>query len=334
MDKTHGKVFRDAYVLSKIIGNGNFSVVRQCRHKHSKSISSAKIMTVKGSNDERAEMIDMIRVEISVMRKLKHEFILPFIDAFFESEKVIIITELSEYGDLHDYLVDNADKLSGPQIRLFVLHVSSAVTYMHSLSIAHRDIKPENFLLFKNKEDKHYTLKVCDFGLAEEVQMYGGLTRICGSPSFVAPEILQRKSYGLLVDIWSMGIVFYYIFSQTYPFSHIDTNVMFDQIMKSDFEFYSPKWKNVSDSAKELISLMLQKNPKKRITASEILRHSWFHEKLCIDSSVLSNRKRVTFKTAALVVTGSSILQKCESRSPRENAIISPEMLEGIKIES
>ena len=149
---------------------------------------------------------------------------------------------------------------------------------MHSLNIAHRDLKPENVLLFKSKQDTNYTLKLCDFGLAEEVNSLDGLSRVCGSPSYVAPEILEFKAYGLAVDVWSMGILFYLILCRYVPFEDIDMSRKFDMIMKSKVEFPETEWSSVSKEAKQLIVLMLEKIPKKRIKASGVLYSKWFRQ--------------------------------------------------------
>lgn len=161
--------------------------------------------------------------------------------------------------------------------RLFCLQIASAINYMHSYKIVHRDIKPENILMFKSKTDTAYTLKLCDFGLAEEITMCG-LQRVCGSPSFIAPEILEFKSYGLAIDVWSMGILFYLILSSYVPFDDDDLSEKFDLIMHTDVEFPPPEWEAISTDAKGLIRRMLQKNPKKRLKASQVMYHRWFRK--------------------------------------------------------
>ena len=147
---------------------------------------------------------------------------------------------------------------------------------MHSMKIAHRDLKPENVLLFKQKLETSFTLKLCDFGLAEEVTTLDGFTRVCGSPSYVAPEILEFKPYGLAVDVWSMGVLFYLIICKYVPFDDIDMNRKFELIMTSRLDFPDNEWLDVSKEAKQLISLMLEKNPRKRIKAGAVLHNKWF----------------------------------------------------------
>ena len=330
-DKRGGRIFRDAYVLSKSIGSGNFSIVRQCRDKFARCMYAAKIMEIKGTKQECDEIVDMVKNEVSIVRKLKHEYIIQFVDVFFEAERVIVITELSEYGDLHDFTSKNAENMDEMQARLFALHIASAVNYMHSLHIVHRDIKPENFLIFKGKQETNYLLKLCDFGLAEEVLKYGGLTRICGTPSFVAPEILEKKNYGLPVDIWSMGITFYFMLSQCCPFDHVDMNLAFELIIKSDLQFPSPRWDCISGDAKDLIRNMLTKNPKKRVVSGDVMHHKWFHQK-SPSKNISSKEKKMTFKSASIAVISANILQgKQNCKLLRENAILSLQMLENVR---
>ena len=147
---------------------------------------------------------------------------------------------------------------------------------MHSMKIAHRDLKPENVLLFKQKLETNFTLKLCDFGLAEEVTTLDGFTRVCGSPSYVAPEILEFKPYGLAVDVWSLGVLFYFIICKYVPFDDIDMNRKFELIMTSRLDFPDNEWLDVSKEAKQLIRLMLEKNPRKRIKAGAVLHNKWF----------------------------------------------------------
>ena len=144
------------------------------------------------------------------------------------------------------------------------------------MKIAHRDLKPENVLLFKQKQETTFTLKLCDFGLAEECTTLDGFTRVCGSPSYVAPEILEFKPYGLAVDVWSMGVLFYLIVCKYVPFDDIDMSRKFELIMTSRLEFPDNEWSNVSKEAKRLISLMLEKNPRIRIKAGAVLHNRWF----------------------------------------------------------
>lgn len=169
------------------------------------------------------------------------------------------------------------------------------------MKIAHRDLKPENVLLFKQKQDTNFTLKLCDFGLAEEATSLG-FTRVCGSPSYVAPEILEFKSYGLAVDIWSMGILFYLIICKYVPFEDTDMNRKFELIMKSRLEFPEDEWSSVSKEAKQLIGLMLEKNPRRRIKAGSVFHNKWFRGTVSIFLNCFCEREYLLHLLLCLVL--------------------------------
>lgn len=177
-------------------------------------------------------------------------------------------------GDLYDHIVN----LQGPDertARYIANDIANAVHYLHALRIVHRDIKPENFLVFYLPNGE-VTVKLCDFGLAMDARQF--LTEVCGSPSYVAPEVLRMENYGLPVDIWSCGIVFYVLLCHFPPFYADNTRRLFSNIMKGSFDFPSPYWDDISGSAKDLVTKMLVLRADKRLTAEEIVSHPWFAE--------------------------------------------------------
>ena len=173
----------------------------------------------------------------------------------------------------------NQEQVSENVARAVSLEVAAAINYIHSQNIVHRDIKPENFLIWNKREKESVSVKLCDFGLAEEVPMYG-LSRICGSPSFVAPEILQCQTYGLPVDVWSLGVVFYFLLCRFCPYEHENLQEKFEMIIANELKFPAPHWEDVSREAKSLIKRILVTNPKQRIKANTVLRDRWFQSKV------------------------------------------------------
>ena len=131
----------------------------------------------------------------------------------------------------------------------------------------------------EQERKRFFSVKLCDFGLAEEVPMYG-LSRICGSPSFVAPEILQCQTYGLPVDVWSLGVVFYFLLCRFCPYEHENLQEKFEMIITNELKFPAPHWEDVSSEAKSLIKRILVTNPKQRIKANTVLRDRWFQTKV------------------------------------------------------
>ena len=142
------------------------------------------------------------------------------------------------------------------------------------MDIVHRDIKPEN-LLFSSKEGDHGVIKVTDFGLARFIEGENFATTTCGTPGYVAPEILSQKPYKAPCDNWSVGVVLYILLSGQPPFYHDDNFELFEQIKKCKYDMEGPIWKNVSDNAKDLISRLLVADPEKRLYGEDIAEHPW-----------------------------------------------------------
>ena len=181
---------------------------------------------------------------------------------------------LLQNGDLYDYIINTQEADEG-RARCVINDIANAVHYLHGMKIVHRDIKPENFLIFPLPNGEH-VVKLCDFGLAVDARQT--ITEVCGSPSYVAPEVLRMENYGLPVDIWSCGVVFYILLCHFPPFYAENTRKLFQKIMKGNFDFPSPYWDDVSESAKDLISRMLVLNTDRRLQAEEMISHPWLQE--------------------------------------------------------
>ena len=159
--------------------------------------------------------------------------------------------------------------------------VVDAVRYCNSLKIAHRDLKvlfnifiqPENLLL--SSKDQNYLIKVSDFGLAKFQIPKQLMYTACGTPAYVAPEVLEGKGYDLKVDCWSLGVIIYVMLCGFPPFYDEENEKMFELIKKCQYDFPSPFWDDISSSAKDLISKLLVTDPKKRLSVEEALKHEW-----------------------------------------------------------
>lgn len=142
------------------------------------------------------------------------------------------------------------------------------------MGIIHRDLKPENLLY--ETTDEHAVIKISDFGLARFLATNDFAETACGTPGYVAPEIISGKGYGKEVDYWSIGITLYILLCGFPPFYDEDNTALFEQIKSGTFEFPSPYWDDVSDIAKDLISKLLKVDPSERLQGDEILEHPWF----------------------------------------------------------
>ena len=182
--------------------------------------------------------------------------------------------ELMEGGELFDRLVEVEHYTEKQAVEAFRPLVD-AIRYCHSLGIVHRDLKPEN-LLYKTK-DEDSLLKVSDFGFSKflipkaQEQLYTA----CGTPTYVAPEIIGNFGYDSKVDCWSLGVILYVMLCGYPPFYAEENNELFQLIKECDYEFHEPYWDNISEDAKDLIKKLLVADPVKRLSAEEILKHPW-----------------------------------------------------------
>jgi len=257
------------YKIGKIIGDGNFAVVRECRHRKTGSDFALKVINkakVRGKEH-------MIENEILILRQVKHEHIVELIEEFETPKEILLVMELVPGGDLFDAIVE-ATRFTEKDASHMIRDLASAVQYLHSLKIVHRDIKPEN-LLVVNKSNGILSLKLADFGLSIEVK--SPMFLVCGTPTYVAPEILDESGYGLKVDIWAVGVITYILLCGFPPFrsQKQDQEELFDKILRCDYEFLKPFWDDVSESARDLICRLLVVDVKKRYCAGDILEHPW-----------------------------------------------------------
>ncbi|NXR72735.1 DCLK2 kinase, partial [Pycnonotus jocosus] len=259
----------EKYKVGKVIGDGNFAVVKECVEWSTGKEFALKIIDkAKCCGKEH-----LIENEVSILRRVKHPNIIMLIEEMDTPTELYLVMELVKGGDLFD-AITSSTKYTERDGSAMVYNLASALKYLHSLNIVHRDIKPENLLVCEYS-DGTKSLKLGDFGLATVVE--GPLYTVCGTPTYVAPEIIAETGYGLKVDIWAAGVITYILLCGFPPFRS-ENNLqedLFDQILVGKLEFPSPYWDNITDSAKELISLMLHVNAEARYTAAQILSHPW-----------------------------------------------------------
>ena len=183
-----------------------------------------------------------------------------------------------------------------------------------------------NSFLFQvhKKPNGQTVLKLADFGLAIEVK--SPIFTVCGTPTYVAPEILEETGYGLKVDMWAAGVITYIMLCGFPPFRSAkrDQDELFDLIMEGDYEFLSPYWDNISDEAKDLISKLLVVNPNSRYSAEDVLAHSWVKNTpdSDLDRDEFLGRKiappRTRFKAAAIAVQGAKRFESLAEQFKRQ----------------
>ncbi|KAF5902167.1 serine/threonine-protein kinase DCLK2-like isoform X5, partial [Clarias magur] len=273
-------VIVEKYKVGKVIGDGNFAVVKECVERSTGREFALKIIDKKKCRGKE----HLIESEVAVLRRVKHPNIIMLMEEVDTPSELYLVMELVKGGDLFDAITSSM-KYTEKDASSMVHNLVSALKYLHRMNIVHRDIKPEN-LLVSEYPDGTKSLKLGDFGLATVVD--GPLYTVCGTPTYVAPEIIAESGYGVKVDIWAAGVITYILLCGFPPFRS-ENNVqeeLFDQILQGHVDFPSPYWDNITDSAKELIGRMLQVNSQIRYTAEDILRHPWVTADAAVDNNM------------------------------------------------
>lgn len=210
--------------------------------------------------------------EVAILSSLNHPHIVPLVDFFDEKDCYFIVMELMSGGDLFDR-IGKKKSYSEADARDLVVKMLKAVAYCHSHKIAHCDMKPKNLLLMSDDNDSY--IKLADFGFAARVHEPNSLSKQCGTPFFVSPEILMRKGYDQQSDMWSVGCIVYLLLSGNLPFMGRSQKELFRKIVAGKYDFDDEEWGEVSADAKDLVTKMLLLDPSKRITAADAVRHDW-----------------------------------------------------------
>ncbi|KAL3638729.1 Calcium-dependent protein kinase 11 [Castilleja foliolosa] len=261
---------RDHYNLGRKLGQGQFGTTYHCVEKSTgleyacKSIPKRKLLC-------REDYDDVWR-EIQIMHHLtEYPNVVKIKGTYEDNVFVHLVMELCAGGELFDRIVQKGHYSERKAAQLMKTIVG-VVEACHSLGVMHRDLKPENFLFDSGDEDAK--LKATDFGLSVFYKPGQYLSDVVGSPYYVAPEVLN-KHYGPEIDVWSAGVILYILLSGVPPFWAETDNGIFKQILKGKIDFDCEPWPFISDSAKELVRKMLERDPKSRITAHEVLCHPW-----------------------------------------------------------
>ena len=239
------------------------------------------------------EDLAALHTEIEILKSVDHPNIVKLIDIFEDERHVCLVMELLLGGELFDKIIEK-DKFSEYDAREATKAIIDAISYCHSLGIIHRDIKPENLLLH-SKDQGIGSLKIADFGLARSLDQNQLASTTCGTPGYVAPEVLQQQPYGMECDYWSIGVVTYIMLSGTPPFYDEDNFQLFEMIKNCQYDFEDDTWKYVSEQAKAFVSEILVKDPKTRLNLEGMKNHPWFklelnQENFFPEESALKNK--------------------------------------------
>ncbi|CAM9277791.1 unnamed protein product [Ascophyllum nodosum] len=263
-----GPRFEEQYQLGKELGHGSFSTVREGTQKDNGQLFAVKC--VKRADLPPEDEADL-KMEVQLLQEINHENIVKLYDFFEEKHFYFLVMEILGGGELFDRIVVK-QFYSEKEARDVLVSILRAVQYCHDMNVVHRDLKPENLLLVSESDDA--SLKIADFGFARRVDPEG-LSTQCGTPGYVAPEILKGEKYGKSVDMWSVGVIMYILLGGYPPFHDDNQAKLYQKIKKGKVTFHPQYWSTVSDEAKELIQRLLTLDKVKRITATDALKHPW-----------------------------------------------------------
>lgn len=275
------KIFDEIYSLTRPIRKGTFATVYEGRIKIEGDKAAAQdapsepfaIKVVIRKNITHKDEGSILN-EVAMLQSLRAapQYFTMLEDFMEEKDKFFIVMEYCSGGDLFDKICQ-LQHYSEADARTIATVMLKGVQYMHSLSIAHRDLKPQNLILKNSKNDTG--IKIADFGFARRVHTPRSLTTRCGTPTYVAPEILKNIPHDQSVDLWSIGIIVYVLLVGYPPFMEDDHRTLFRKIRVGSYTFPEEDWSNISAEAKNFISTLLVADPLNRLTAAEALKSPW-----------------------------------------------------------
>ncbi|PAA56765.1 hypothetical protein BOX15_Mlig002936g1, partial [Macrostomum lignano] len=302
LQKQYPACVTEHYTVSKTLGSGAFGEVKLVFETGTCHRYAMKIISKKGMSLPTGLTTDMsIRREVSILQQLNHPNIVR-IERFFDSnDRVFLILELAEGGELFDRITSqpNQSGFDNETAKFLCYQMAQAVKYLHDKDITHRDLKPENFLLLESGQNKTL-VKLADFGVSKLVSSETMLRTFCGTQCYLAPEIMKSNGqpYTSKVDVWSLGVIFFICLAGYPPFT--EERKDFDlqtQICDGHVNFPPEHWGNVDAAAIDLIKRMLVVQTDRRLSMRQVCAHHWFK-----DDKVLSELRQLLDRECQLQV--------------------------------
>lgn len=262
------------YQSGEKLGAGSFGVVFA-----GTCLKTNKKWAIKIINKEKAgsSAVKLLEREVAILKKVSHEHIIYLKEVFETPKRMYLVMELCDGGELNK-LFTREGIFSEADTRTFIHRLTSAVAYLHKNDIVHRDIKLENILISRNSDEPNdrMNIKLTDFGLSVVKGGVGSdIQNMCGTPMYMAPEVIDNQGYSQQCDIWSIGVIAFLLMSGEPPFTGQDEEGLYDSIRKGELDFSTMAWQRISDEAKNAIQGLLKVDPAHRLTASELLDHPW-----------------------------------------------------------
>jgi hypothetical protein len=268
--------FEDHYELKEEIGKGKFGVVNLGIHKKTQQKVAVKIInkdSIKSIEDK-----ELVKVEIGILKLCHHPNVVRLLDHLENEDYIFIVTEYIEGGTLGQYFKKKNFNFSERQASSIMSQIANGVKYLHKYGIVHRDLKPDNIMI--TQQNDFGIVKIMDFGLSKIVSTQEKMVDGYGTLSYVAPEVLLRTPYNKEVDIWSIGVILFYMLCGHLPFRGSKEDVVANKIAFDNPEFDEDEWETRSKTVRNLIEACLEKKAKNRITIDQFINHAWFKKNM------------------------------------------------------
>ncbi|KAK1795695.1 hypothetical protein P4O66_001182 [Electrophorus voltai] len=286
---------KENYDFKEVLGTGAFSEVVLAEERSTQHLVAVKCIPKKALEGKE----NSIENEIAVLHRIKHKNIISLQDIFESQSHLYLVMQLVSGGELFDRIVEKGFYTERDASKL-ICQILDAVKYLHDMGIVHRDLKPENLLYYSMEEDSN--IMISDFGLSKIEDSGTVMSTACGTPGYVAPEVLAQKPYSKAVDCWSIGVISYILLCGYPPFYDENDAKLFEQILKAEYEFDSPYWDDISDSAKDFICHLMEKDPMLRISGDTALDKN-IHESVSaqIKKNFAKSKWKQAFNATAVV---------------------------------
>lgn len=273
--------FHTKYTMGEVLGEGAYGVVRKATSHDSDFQGNANVeeenneqkVAVKCITKKRLNQkaIESLHQEVEILKSLDHPNIIKYVNYFENDDDIHIVMEVVDGGDLYDRVKQRS--YSEDEARGLICNLLSAIKYFHDRDVIHRDLRPENILLKSMNDD--IDIKVADFGFAVKIPNESRRKTVCGAPSYIAPEILEKQPYGKSVDMWSVGVISFILLVGYPPFLDNNQIRLSEKIKNAEFIFDVDDWEDISLEAIDFIKELLIVNVTTRMTVEVAICHPW-----------------------------------------------------------
>jgi len=265
----------DIFEFGGTLGQGSFGIVIEAVKKATKTKYAVKSIIKEKAGSAGVKLLER---EVSIMKKVFHRHVVHLEEVYETSKKLLLVMELCDRGGLDD-LLKKRGRFDEKETLCVMKQLISAVVYLHENNIVHRDLKLDNILLSEpESEENPINIKVTDFGLS---YIRGGvgsdymMQQVCGTPMYMAPEVITNLGYSERCDVWSCGVIMYYLLHGDPPFVANTEDELHDLIKKAQLDYSKQHWETVTPSAKQLMDWMMRVDPARRCSAKEVLHDPW-----------------------------------------------------------